>query len=390
MRERESFLAVSAISVMVGVAAFAVGCGPKKLEIDPRNVVNVAVHPASGQPLFCPGDAFQVEVVARLADGTSCSNTNPNSGCQGKSDSVIDPQLIRIQADHAAQQGEAKEFVFMPSADPRETAASGLTLHGWLESSVGKSSVGDSTLKPVYTCMLTTSFGGDAAAAPGQSGGPGPVVNVSITTLSTPYYADAALIRVDVPNLGVTRYLISPNADSPITIYARGQSGAPGLPGVPGKDGLAGEAGSGDCQSGKDGTPGTAGLPGAPGGNGGPGGTINVLVDNAARDKLTARLRLASPGGGAGAGGPGGPGGKGGAGGAPGSSTTAGGQGQVPCSQLPSSGKPGTPGAPGANGASGVAGPDGAAPVMNAAPREKAFAAELAWIQQVEATKAKK
>ena len=63
------------------VSATLLACGPSLVELDPRNVVNIHIAPATKQPTFCPGKAFKVEIIAKLKDGTSCSSTDRARGC---------------------------------------------------------------------------------------------------------------------------------------------------------------------------------------------------------------------------------------------------------------------------------------------------------------------
>jgi hypothetical protein len=357
------------------------------VQLDPRSVVNVTVGPTSGQPLFCPGDAFQVELVARLKDGTSCSSTDPSRGCMGQSSAVIDPADIRIEGNGGALQGPREKFVWMPESDPLKTADTGLTLRGWLEKVVDgrlqKSMVGERELKPVYQCHMEGVFQGPPPpAAGGQDGQPGPELRIAVTTLSTPYYPAAALIRVET---GTTRvYYISPSADQPVRLVSKGSNGTPGANGANGAGGTNGEdapANAAACTKGGDATDGGPGGPGANGGSGGPGGLIRISFDANAADKLRGRILAASVGGDPGHGGMGGVGGIGGWGGS-------GGPTGPDCAET--QGKSGKNGDQGTAGAPGRPGPNGPDPVIEAAPRESLFGTELAAISRIEAAKAKR
>jgi hypothetical protein len=375
-----------AASIAALAATSAIACGPSKMELDPNTVVNVNVRPASGQALYCPGEQFQVEVVAKLKDGTQCSSTDPKLGCQGKSDAVIDPKMVRVQAIGADPTGEADQFVFAPNPNPLETAGTGVTLSAWLESSTGASMKGEKILKPVYQCLMKAELGASGAGSlDGLNGAQGPSLRVIATPMSTPFYADAVLVRIE-SSTGETRYLISPSADQPVAILSRGQDGAQGAPGAPGKEGAPGANASDKCANGGAGGNGTDGGPGGPGGAAGPGGAIDVFFDATVVDKLRSRVLVESLPGRGGPGGQGGRGGPGGLGGAPGPQGDAGADGKPSCT--------GTKGPNGLAGRAGQAGPPAPPPPASPAPRfgqgsrEELFARELKLIQTIEATKA--
>lgn len=359
------------------LAALLVGCGPAQIEVDPSKVVDVHVAPASGQLLFCPGDAFLVEVVAKLDDGTSCSSHDPARGCMGKSSALLDASKVHLEGSNGGPGNEP--LVWLPDGDPFKTAGTGLALKAWITGpNGGKSMEGEAALKPVYDCKLDVMYGGGIATT--TPGAAGPNLTIAVTPLSTPYYADAALVRVELNGQRV--YLISPSADRPVKITTRGQDGTPGPAGPAGVDGAPGNdvpTPEVACAKGGSGSPGTDGGPGGNGGDGGPGGVITVLLDDKAADKLRGRLLLGSNGGGPGAAGPGGAGGRGGAGGKGGSATP-----DCPDNTGPA-GKPGANGQPGQAGKPGAQGP---APTFQNQPRESLFGTELAAIQAIEATKA--
>lgn len=372
------------ISLGLGLTAAALAaCGPSHVALNPQSVVNVSVRPRSGQPLFCPGDAFQVEVVTKMDDGSNCSNIDHSRVCLGEDDRVIDPTLLRVRGSHGQ---ETERFVWSPPADPLTTAATGLRLEAWLEGPVGtgpaeKSIVGTMELKPVYQCQMKRVFNAPAQNGfQGQPGLAGPEIQVAVTTLSTPFYSDAALIRVEVG--GQRLYMISPSADKPVELVTRGQVGAPGVAGQPGVAGVAveAEAPTEPCAKGVQGNAGGPGQPGGPGGNGGDGGLVRISFDAAAADRLRGRVLIASIPGQGGRGGNGGPGGPGSPGG-PGGPTD-----PKQC--------PNTQGAPGPRGRPGAAGPVGrpgnaVTPVTTTLPREQLFGTELTLIREIEATPAK-
>ena len=68
-----------AILAIAAAQPILTGCGPSQAQIDPRNVADLQIRPASGQALFCPGAHFGVEFVAKLKDGTTCSNLIPGT-----------------------------------------------------------------------------------------------------------------------------------------------------------------------------------------------------------------------------------------------------------------------------------------------------------------------
>ncbi|HVK67173.1 MAG TPA: hypothetical protein VM694_21955 [Polyangium sp.] len=363
----------------VAALPLLVGCGPNQAQIDPKNVVNVSVRPASGQLLFCPGDPFQVEVVAKLKDGTSCSNVDASKGCMNEKDTVISSEMVRIQGSSGSIGGG--NFIWVPERDVLKTADTGMGLRGWLESATsGKSMEGEAQLKPVYDCQTEQKIRG-AKGREGDPGAPGPELTVSISTLSTPFYPDAALVRLDWPGNRV--YLISPSADKPVRITSiggEGGQGREGAPGIPGKDGKDAKE---DCLDGTDGTNGTDGGPGGRGGDGGAGGLIKVILDDANPDKLKGRLLLQSVGGPSGDRGPGGKGGFGGKGGQRGMLKA----GEASCN--PKDGKNGQLGRRGPSGDTGRPGPSGPAPVFEMGQRAVMFANEIAIIQRIEAGKGK-
>jgi len=374
-----------AFPVISAFAAALVGCGPSHVQLDPKEVVNVNVRPASGQLLYCPGDRFQIEVVAKLKNGQSCSSTDRKLGCMGKEDAVIDPQLVRVEASHATPSGDASDFVWMPDPNPLTTADTGIHLRGWLEGAVGgqasKSMEGEADIKPVYECERENLFVEPQRGFQGEPGRAGPNLDIAITSLSTPYYPNAALIRVDS---GSTRvYLISPSADQPVRIVSKGQSGAPGVHGADGQRGDDGKDAKTACENGAKGGDGAPGGAGGPGGDGGAGGVIRVLLDQRVANELKGRVLLASVGGDAGPGGLGGHGGFGGDGGRGGPSGPS-------CASGGNKGDRGRDGQNGQDGPMGRRGPDGAPPTFEAASREELFGTEMSIIQRIEAAKGKR
>jgi hypothetical protein len=372
------------IAAIAALSAGLVGCGPKHLKINPSDVVSVSVRPASGQKLFCPGDPFQIELAAKMKDGSTCSNVNGDRGCLGQEDVVIDPDTVKLEATSGMQL--RGKFIWMPDPNPLTTAASGLTLKGFIQTKaedgkVATSMTGESHLTPVYQCMRESVFTAGSRPSDGQHGAPGPNLQVAITTISTPYYPNAALIRVDD---GTNRvYLMSSSFDEPVRIISKGQNGgygAPGPAGARGQDGSNDTSGT-PCAKGQDGQDGADGGPGGPGGDGGPGGSITVLLDDKAADKLRGRVLAVSEGGAGGPGGPGGPGGQGGRGGSGGPTSSS-------CSDT--RGKDGRDGRSGHEGQSGRTGPSGPGAVFQTAPRSSLFAGELAAIQKIEASPRKK
>lgn len=375
---------VAALSLLSsGLAA----CGPSHVQLDPREVVNVNVRPASQQLLFCPGDPFQVEVVAKLKDGSSCSSTDASRGCMDERDAVIDPGFVRVEGSSGARTGAADKFIWMPDPDPLKTADTGLLLRGWLERVIDgqatKSVVGESELRPVYECQKDQLFTTPPSGAhTGEAGRPGPDLDIAVTTLSTPYYPNAALIRID--SSGRRMYVISPSADQPVRVVSKGQNGAFGRPGQDGRRGEDGADAAKDaqCAKGGNGTDGENGGPGGPGGDGGPGGTIRITLDESAADKLRGRVQAVSEGGEPGPGGRGGFGGFGGQGGDGGPTG--------PECTASTRGADGKKGEDGPNGSYGRRGMNGPAASIGAAGRQALFGGELGTIERIEAAKAKK
>ncbi len=374
-----------------------VACGPSHVQLDPRQVANVSVRPASGQKFFCPGDAFQVEVIAKLNDGSTCSSVEPALGCMGEKDAVIDPDDIRLNGDSGKMEDKS-EWIWMPPSNPLATAASGITFTAWLETTIDdellKSSQGTAELTPVYDCQQKDAFGFAPPDDPdflgkllGQTGEPpadgadgqsGPNLEIAVTALSTPFYPNAALIRVRGDQS--TRYYISPSVDKPVTIVTRGEDGHPGRAGEAGRAGSDGRDATSTCGRGGDGGDGTAGTAGSDGGNGGNGGSIVMMLDEASADTLRHRVLASSRGGKAGRGGHGGVGGRRGYGGDAGPSGK-------DCKG--EKGKSGEPGRDGPSGARGQAGTSGGLRVETV-PREALFGKELGIIRKIEAAKAKR
>jgi len=257
MRFREPLIKLAVLSVMAaGVAA----CGPTKVKLDPKSVVNVSVQPASGQPLFCPGDAFQIELLAKLKDGSTCSSTDRKRGCLGEKDAVIDPADVRVSGSSGRITGPPEKFIWTPDSNPLATADTGMTLKGWIEKlvngTVEKSIEGEAALKPVYDCQSERVFTAT------RDGGAGPDLIIAVTTLSTPYYPNAALIRVE--NGPDRMYFISSAADQPVKIISKGGAGAQGAQGSQGQPGADGKSadGSSMCAKGGSGGDGYVYLPG--------------------------------------------------------------------------------------------------------------------------------
>jgi hypothetical protein len=365
-----------AILAITAVQPILAGCGPTQAQIDPRNVADIKIRPTSGQNLFCPGAPFSVEFVAKLKDGTTCSNFNAESGCMNQKNTVIDPTVLRLAGSNGQVQGQG----WVTDADPLKTADAGIRLRGWLEQVISgqnqKSMEAEIDLKPVYECKSQANYSPGNGRDDGSNGGAGPMITIAVTTLSTPFYPDAALVRVESGTL--REYFISPSADKPIRITASGQPGARGRRGTPGADGEPGAAGP-ECKNGTDGTDGTAGGAGARGGDGGIGATFKVILDEANPDKLKGRILIANPGGTGGEGGMGGPGGKGGVGGAAGTKPA---NPAPDCT--PTAGKSGQNGPNGPNGSRGNNGAAGPAPAFENAKRTVAWANELQAIQRIE------
>lgn len=371
-----------AVVLLSLATAGVMGCGPKHIQLDPRNVVNVMVRPASKQMLYCPGDPFQVEVVAKLKDGTSCSSTDPKVVCLGKENAVIEPKDVFVTGSSGALTGKREKWTWMPDSDPLATADTGMALKAWIETTLDnqrlKTMEADATLKPTYQCMTETVFHAGNAGE-GQNGRDGIALKVAVTTFSTPFYPDAALIRVEGD--GIRRYLISESADQVIRIVSKGENGGRGISGTPGRRGADGQAASSTCGTGGNGSDGSDGGAAGPGGSGGRGGPIKVVFDSGALDKLRQRVIFASPGGDAGPGGIGGPGGQGGSGGAGGPS------GQNCSGTRGNSGRSGRNGQDGAPGNNGQSGPE---PVVTKAARSALFGTEMNMIQKIESTRGKR
>jgi hypothetical protein len=372
----------TSLFLAAALTSLLTACGPTRVTISPRDVVDVVVRPAAGQPVFCPGDPFQVEVVAHLKNGQYCSSTDRTRGCLKEQDAVIDPAQVHVEGTPGGRTGNPKKFLWTTSDDPLLTASSGVALKAWIEQAtpagVERSMAAQTRLTPVYACQLKGFFGGGDAGVQGENGGAGPDLDIAVTTLATPFYPDAALIRVIS---GTNRaYYISPSPAEPIRITSAAQGGGSGSPGENGRDGAAGQDASAACARGGEGEHGRHGYPGGNGGNGGPGGLIRITFDRASAGRLRGRILAVSQGGDAGPAGRGGTGGRGGRGGNGGPSSpdcTSGGQG----GDGGRNGNDGQPGQPG------YAGPNGPLPEIGTASREALFGTEMGLIHRIESTK---
>ncbi|APR82230.1 Hypothetical protein A7982_07579 [Minicystis rosea] len=317
-----------------------------------------------------------MEVLAGTADGHTCSNIDAARGCLGKKDALIDPEMVRIQASSGAPAGDMEDFLWMPSPNVLDTADTGMVLRAWLEKMIEgqahRSPVAETRLRPNYTCQRARAFSFPPARQ-GESGGRGPDLQIAITHLRTPFYPDAALLRITSDEEVV--YAISPTDSQPIHIISRGQPGGKGEPGERGRDGRAGTAGKA-CGDGGDGQPGGDGAPGGPGGSGGRGGSILVVYDSSGGERLLGRVLPESVGGAPGAGGSGGLGGDGGEGGA---------AGPTDARCVTKAGSRGVNGGHGEDGFVGAPGRAGPPPILRAAPRDALFAQEMDAISRIEA-----
>ncbi len=363
---------------LLALAPLGAAC-TKHVTIDPRNVKELAVRPYQGEAEFCPGHAFQIELVAKMSDGTTCSNLDKRSGCLGHSKAIIDPNDVRLTATNATAL-ERPEYGWLPDPNPLATAATGMQLGGWIETKIDdkpmKTDFARAALKPVYSCMRETNIEPDLEIGYGQDGARGPDLEVYATALATPYYPDAVLVRIEAPAMNLVRYVISPSSNSPVAIASKGQGGGRGHPGARGADGAPGVSSSSVCGTGGPGGAGGNGGPGGQGGNGGPGGFVRLHLDGAMAPMLRERVLVASLGGAAGPGGQGGAGGNGGPGGAGGPSGD---------SCTGSRGPQGSSGIAGPYGRDGYPGPNGPPPKFFLAPRDAMFASEAARMAEIEA-----
>lgn len=367
--------------LLPGLAAAALGCGPTKLAVSPDSVQTTLVRPASGQLLFCPGDPLLVEVIAELTDGTRCSTRDETLGCMGEK-GVLDPSLVRLTGSSGQPQGDPSDMLWLPDANPLTTAGTGLTLTAQIGAAANAPTIATTELRPVYECRMGGRFDAPPqTGSAGEGGAPGPDLHIAVTSLSTPFYPNAALIRVTAGSR--IEYFISPSADQPLRITSRGQDGATGLAGTPGTDGQPGVDAPTDatCQAGGRGGDATDGQPGGPGGDAGRAGRVVIALDQAAADKLRARVIVEMVPGNPGASGPGGLGGRGGAGGR--------GAGGFECEHAGKQAESGKDGQPGQAGPPGRPAPPPEPPAVEQSAREALFPGELGAIAAIEATQAK-
>jgi hypothetical protein len=209
----------------------------------------------------------------------------------GKKDAIIDPKFVRIEATPGTW-ADPEKFVWNPPGDPLETAGAGIALHAHVERAGVQSLIGDRTIAPVYDCQKERVFAAPQPGQAGENGAAGPPLEVAVTSLSTPWFANAALIRIQS---GTERiYVISSSADRPVHIITRGQDGARGAQGPVGTKGADGAAGTAVCGVGVDGLGGGPGGPGAKGGDGGPGGKVRLMLEDAKADALRGRVIMQS------------------------------------------------------------------------------------------------
>jgi hypothetical protein len=370
----------------LALASLLPACGPTRVQLRPRDVANVVVRPRSGQLAFCPGEAFQVEVLAQLTNDTWCSSADRTRGCLGETDAVIDAANLRVQGSPGGLEGDPRKLVWNTSDDPLATASTGVTLQGWIQLStpagVERSPAGEARLTPVYACQLNALFGGGSSRAQGGPGAAGPDLDIAVTTLSTPFYPNAALIRVISGTQSA--YYISPSPEQPVRITSRAEAGGQGAPGENGRDGAAGRDASEACARGGDGEDGTRGRfrggSGGDGGDGGEGGVIRITLDAAFADKLRGRVLATSQGGDGGESGPGGLGGRGGAAGR-------GGPSAPNCTSGGSAGNAGRDGVNGPSGRPGRPGPNGPPPLFAVASRAAMFGTEMEGLRRIESAR---
>jgi hypothetical protein len=365
------------VSSLLFTSLSLLACSPSQVHLEPRNITAVNLKLPTPEPTFCPGQPIRLELRAQLKDGSTCSSSDQTTVCMGEKGALIDPNDVRIQGTAGGLSRSGADFLWTPAPDPLATAVQGMSLRAWLEStSQGapqKSPVAQIELRPEYQCMRENVFSVPRPVEPGQSGGPGPDLKVSVTTFATPFYPEALLIRVE--RAGLRSYIIGTDRSKQVAIVSKGQSGAPGLPGQPGSNGPDGHDGSNrTCESGAPGRGGTDGRHGGNGGNGGPGGKIQLFIDDAVMDKARGWIAVASLGGDPGAPGPGGPGGQGGRGGR---------HSDVQNCNIPD-GQNGPSGMRGADGDPGQRGPNGPLPMVVAASRQSIFVDDLPLIQQIE------
>jgi len=344
------------------VAVQMVACGPKSIEVKGSDVKETVVRPKGGEPSFCPGATFEVEVVAQLHNGENCSTATPGN-CGGSSDALLAKKLVVVTATDGIFDPET--MTIRTSGDPLQTA-DGMLLRGWVLGAEQKRA--STTLRPVYHCMGNQAFGANW-------GEPGPNVEIVATMMKTPFYPQVTLLRLRAGG-SPPRYVMAPPG-MPIRVIARGGDGLQGTPGEPGAAGKHGQDASSSCENGGAGGAGGAGTAGGPGGDGGRGGAIVAYIDPTYFDAISAQLELFAPGGAAGPGGSGGAGGQGGTGGSAGSSDS------KKCPSGGTQGPSGPQGPQGPHGPSGHAGPPGPFPKKIAQPREVTFATELARIDEL-------
>jgi len=237
-------------AALVTLSSFALGaCGTNQIHVDPKSVTDLRLElpKAAGEPSFCPGEPIKLEVVATLNDGTKCSNVDPATGCMGKGNALLDPVQIRVDGNAGAFLRKEDVLVWIPARDALATAEKGLSLRAWLEEVQNgqaiQSKAAEAQLRPEYHCMEENIFSIDKPLPLGQEGRHGPDLKVSATTFSTPYYPEAALIRVEYA--GSHTHIIAPLGKKPIKIISKGQSGATGVPGRNGVNGTDGINGGG-------------------------------------------------------------------------------------------------------------------------------------------------
>jgi hypothetical protein len=376
------------ILILTATTMWLISCGSTKISINPKNVRSLQFKTASGTSRFCPGETFQVELIARMRDNTICSTSNSKTGCLGKEDALIDLKDIGFSVEGNRRIGYFRKDQFTPRSNFLQTAVSGLklkaTLHG--KSTKAASKVAFLSLKPIYSCTgMKSSYTSPAQVKEyGRSAyGRGSDIKVYVTKISTPFFPAAALIKV--VDEGSTRYYISQNSAHVVSINHFGQRGGPGRPGKDGTHGSAGHNSEAICGKGGHGGNGERGRDAGNGGNGGNGGDVHIYFDEKNRKELETRVLVTNFGGQGGAAGKGGSGGNAGRGGN-------GGPGKIGVCTIKKRWKRnGSSGQAGKNGQDGKPGKKGnpGKTYRYSGKREIMFATKLSLIKEIESSKAR-
>src|SRR5262249_10335581 len=122
---------VHAMGIALVFVVAATGCASTKVHVDPASVASVSLKLPTAEQTFCPGKAMRIDVVAKMADGSTCA-TGERGNCLGQQDVSIDPADVRFEGVGELKRTDAGLF-FMPNRDALATAENGMSVRAWIE-----------------------------------------------------------------------------------------------------------------------------------------------------------------------------------------------------------------------------------------------------------------